>query len=1103
MLIQDMKIAPHYFVGLGGCGSKIVNEIARKVKRREEEYARYRNLVHFFAVDTDMAELQRCEKVDAWIPISNFDKPQYVKHSYGLLGSSEDEYFTQWWPEYYFPRKTTGAGAGQIRIESRLSLHYTLQNHPQYTQTLTNAIRQSFDVGERFRADKKAPTIHIYCSLAGGTGSGSFLNMAYFMKSLVERHRKPLVVGTFVLPGVFGSMGVPHNQLQKIQANGYAALKELEYLQSADETESGRIQFHWDPHGKEDTIVTERPFDQVFLIDDIGALHGVIADAKQVYPHIADSAYTQIFSEDPDKSQTIVERDQSTLDNDERELGVQDRQHYTKRYGSFGVSILTVPDDDILAYCANRYAIEALNLAFALPEHGDVEVNTSADRDKRDRMFVADVQSRARMEGETGQMYQSVLDWCDGTSAGSGAVDVYLRKLDEALEQIGKPLEELPDMREDWLLGMSGDEETVRVEVRRRYDIRKKKLQTVRESIDAAATSLAKEVMADDYEHSLSKAMAGNGPIHQRLFYLRLVDKLKERQKLAEEEYRSAEAATKTIDDAFSKYHDELVSTAKISLVEKVTGNKDYEQDAVPKFVRWFRNTVKKNQEKSLYNDGLLDFYDDLIAGLTEKLDKASALFDDLLAIRTKLEAKCTDLLKYGIPREFGGEATEHVLDVELYQDFLDPDNGRLWHWLFNALEEGADYNPEEISTTIQSAQAEARRRRHVSEKVMEALVSQGKELWEERIRGRDKPASRDELGLNIIDGLRQEAEWALVWEDIKKRHGGARPRRLDSEEVETALESIDEEKIQSYIDEKIAHAASKCQPFLQFDPAGKNIPPKKYICLYRGYRDDDDLKRRLTSIQDFSIKEGDLMITGDPKRVVFYWNEVGIPVYKISSIDGYGASYENIKVSELNRGEPYEKKATTLKSARAEMAKQTKLFTDKKCPDIPLHIDRNWEGNFDPYLYGLFPITMRSIQEGRGRLAWEKERERRAAEMEGDGEDVRKFTLGVWARAIVETNDGYVINNDAIKSDHERKLGKWRDTASRNLGQVKDVIQEWIDERIEEELQKLRAARDFSSLEEYKKKLKDARVGMEDNEIELVKKELGVLSSELEDLQS
>ncbi|MCD6499727.1 MAG: hypothetical protein J7M25_15655 [Deltaproteobacteria bacterium] len=1100
MLIQDMKVAPHYFVGLGGCGSKIVNEIARKVKRRKDEYERYRNLLHFFAVDTDMAELQRCETVDAWIPISNFDKPQYVKHAFGMLGNPEDPYFTQWWPDFYQPRKTTGAGAGQIRIESRLSLFYTLKNHPQYTQTMMNAIRASFDVGERFRDDNKAPTIHVYCSLAGGTGSGSFLMMAYFLKSLVARHRRPLVVGSFVLPGVFAAMGVPYNQLQKIQANGYAALQELEYLQSAGEEEGRQVPFHWDPHGTEDTLVTERPFDQVYLIDDIGALHGVIADAKQIYPHIADSAYTQIFSEDPEKSQTIVERDQSTLDNDERELGVQDVQHYTKRYGSFGVSIMTVPDDDILQYCSNRYAIEALNLAFALPESDDVEIKTSADRDKRDRIFVADIQSRARMQGEAGRMFQSILDWSDGSAGGSGAVDTYLRTLDELLEQLHKPMGNLPDIKEDWLLGMSGDQESVRVEVRRRYDNRKKKLTEAKETIDQIATNLAKEVLDEAYDHSVAKVLKTAGPIHERLFYLRLVEKLQERQKAAEETFRAAESSLQGIDDSFAKYHDELVSTAPIGLVEKVTGNKDYEQDAVPKFVRWFRDSVKKHQEASLINDGLLDFYDDLLDALVERLDRTATLFDELLAIRSKLEDKSEDLLKYGVPREFGGETTEHVLDVEVFQDFLDPEHSRLWNWLFGAMEQAADYNPEEISQLIQRAQNEARRRRHIPDKVIEALVGHGKEIWEERIRGKDKPDDRDELGLNIIDGLEQEARWALAWEELKHKYNDKRPNRLPSDEFEVIVEDMSKDRIESYINAKVAHAAQKCQPFLQFDPAGKVIPPKKYVCLYKGYREDDTFKRRLTNIQGFAIKEGDMMITGDPKRVVFYWNEVGVPIYKVYSVDQYGASYETVKNSELGRGESYDKRAVYT-SARPDVILQRKKYGSKKCPDIPLHTDRNWEGAFDPYLLGVFPITQRAILENRARLHWEQERAKALAASQGTSGDVRLFTLALWAKAIDRIEQQYVFTNDHL-NESDRALGKWRDTAFRNFGKAKTVIREWVTDKVEEALIQLKANRDWSPLGEYRRNLKDARVGMEDNEVELVRQELDALEAEINALK-
>ena len=68
----------------------------------------------------------------------------------------------------------------------------------------------------------------------------------------------------------------------------------------------------------------------------IGAAGLVIADPKLVYPAIADAAYAQIFS-------NILERENSTLDNDTRELAALEENGFTKSYGSFGVAAMVLP----------------------------------------------------------------------------------------------------------------------------------------------------------------------------------------------------------------------------------------------------------------------------------------------------------------------------------------------------------------------------------------------------------------------------------------------------------------------------------------------------------------------------------------------------------------------------------------------------------------------------------------------------------------------------------------------------------------------------------------------------------------------------------------
>ena len=55
MPMRQSKIAPAFFIGLGGCGGAIVDELARKVKQ-EESFERYQDLIHFFALDSDSRE---------------------------------------------------------------------------------------------------------------------------------------------------------------------------------------------------------------------------------------------------------------------------------------------------------------------------------------------------------------------------------------------------------------------------------------------------------------------------------------------------------------------------------------------------------------------------------------------------------------------------------------------------------------------------------------------------------------------------------------------------------------------------------------------------------------------------------------------------------------------------------------------------------------------------------------------------------------------------------------------------------------------------------------------------------------------------------------
>ena len=76
--------------------------------------------------------------------------------------------------------------------------------------------------------------VHIFAGLSGGTGSGCFLDVCYLIQKMAESHGWNIkITGHFFLPDVIISKPEVINQIATVNynnSNGYAALKELDYL---------------------------------------------------------------------------------------------------------------------------------------------------------------------------------------------------------------------------------------------------------------------------------------------------------------------------------------------------------------------------------------------------------------------------------------------------------------------------------------------------------------------------------------------------------------------------------------------------------------------------------------------------------------------------------------------------------------------------------------------------------------------------------------------------------------------------------------------------------------------------------------------------------
>ena len=163
--------------------------------------------------------------------------------------------------------------------------------------------------------------VYIVGSIAGGTGSGMFLDVAF-----LTRNRDDFlnITGVLALPRVF--MGKPFTDL--VQSNAYGALKEIEYF--------------WNPdpfvinYGNKSIEVTRSPFDLLFLVDSLNEMGRVVGDPSDLQSLIADSLYVQIGSQ-------IGVDSNNAADNIKAMLSERMVNKRRVSYCSFGVAYLSLP----------------------------------------------------------------------------------------------------------------------------------------------------------------------------------------------------------------------------------------------------------------------------------------------------------------------------------------------------------------------------------------------------------------------------------------------------------------------------------------------------------------------------------------------------------------------------------------------------------------------------------------------------------------------------------------------------------------------------------------------------------------------------------------
>jgi hypothetical protein len=262
---MSIELRRTLYIGLGGTG---MNAILHTKKMFMETYGEVPPMIGFLGIDTDGKAYGETldSKVGEIRLEKNEQKPIVVQNPRNFVTNPHNKEILTWLHRNNERGVTTlDKGAGQIRSNGRLAV---VINAP----TIVNAIESA--VGrirsqEMITSDKytlnisSKDDIHLIFSLCGGTGCGTFIDIAYLIKNIAERDSINLV-GYAVLPDVFTTMVRTGIAMSKVKSNAFGAIQDLDYLMHLD-ISSNEIEFKYS--GK--IIRTnEIPFSAVHVIDN-------------------------------------------------------------------------------------------------------------------------------------------------------------------------------------------------------------------------------------------------------------------------------------------------------------------------------------------------------------------------------------------------------------------------------------------------------------------------------------------------------------------------------------------------------------------------------------------------------------------------------------------------------------------------------------------------------------------------------------------------------------------------------------------------------------------------------------------------------------------
>ena len=254
------------YIGLGGAGIKSILETK---KQFIEQYGEIPSMIQFLGIDTNEGEFKQAQNEGEVILTAG----ECCDISGGNLSSFYDnaKEHLNWLPSNNIatiPTPSLNRSPSQIRTNGRLAFIANIEKVYFYiNQAYLKAANYTSVSDSPFVPEDNVVRFHIIFSLAGGTGSACFIDLAYMIRERFYTNSRNLI-GYAILPDVYKEMIPNGPEMSRICSNAYAALHELEYLMHL-KSDSEPYTLDWMSSGFYDEKAfarNPRPFSWVYLI---------------------------------------------------------------------------------------------------------------------------------------------------------------------------------------------------------------------------------------------------------------------------------------------------------------------------------------------------------------------------------------------------------------------------------------------------------------------------------------------------------------------------------------------------------------------------------------------------------------------------------------------------------------------------------------------------------------------------------------------------------------------------------------------------------------------------------------------------------------------